>query len=39
VTADFVLSGDYELEVASERVPCTVTLDPLWDPAMARVKA
>ena len=39
VTAGFVLSGNYELEVASERVPCTVTLDPLWDPAMARVKA
>lgn len=39
VTADYVLSGTYELEVATERVPCTVTLDPLWDPSMARIKA
>ena len=35
----FVLSGAYELEVATERVPCHVQLDPLFDPAMARVKA
>ena len=32
-------SGRYELEVASERVPCTLHLRPLYDPAMARVKA
>jgi 4-methylaminobutanoate oxidase (formaldehyde-forming) len=38
VTADFVLSGYYELEVAGERVPCTVSLAPLYDPGMARVK-
>jgi len=39
VDADFVMSGTYELEVATERVPCTVTLAPLYDPGMARVKA
>ena len=39
VTEEFVLSGRYELEVASERVPAEVTLAPLYDPAAARVKA
>jgi 4-methylaminobutanoate oxidase (formaldehyde-forming) len=39
VTEDFVLSGRYELEVASERVPAQVTLAPLFDPQNARVKA
>ncbi|MDT8344160.1 MAG: glycine cleavage T C-terminal barrel domain-containing protein, partial [Thermohalobaculum sp.] len=38
VTEDFVLSGRYELEIATERVPCTVTLAPLYDPKMERVK-
>ena len=35
---DYVLGGRYELEVASERVPCEVTLEPLYDPAMKRVR-
>lgn len=39
VTEDFVLSGKYELEVASERVPADVTLAPLYDPGNLRVKA
>jgi sarcosine dehydrogenase len=39
VTEDFVLSGSYELEVASERVPAQVTLEPLYDPKNLRVKA
>ncbi len=39
VAADYVLSGRYELEVATERVPCEVTLRPLYDPAMARIRA
>ncbi|MDQ1848866.1 FAD-dependent oxidoreductase [Gemmobacter fulvus] len=38
VTPDHVLSGQYELEVAGERLPCTVSLSPLYDPHMARVK-
>ncbi|AHD02255.1 GcvT family protein [Leisingera methylohalidivorans] len=38
VDADYVLSGDYELEVATERVPCNVQLSPLFDPSMSRVK-
>jgi 4-methylaminobutanoate oxidase (formaldehyde-forming) len=34
-----VLSGRYELEVATERVPAEVFLDPLYDPKMARIQA
>ena len=34
-----VLSDRYELEVATTRVPAEVFLDPLYDPAMARVKS
>jgi sarcosine dehydrogenase len=39
VTADFVTSGTYELEVATKRVPADVTLKPLYDPTAARTKA
>lgn len=39
VTADYVLSGTYQLEVASELVPCEVTLSPLYDPKGAKIKA
>ncbi|MFY2823871.1 GcvT family protein [Ruegeria sp. MALMAid1280] len=39
VDADYVTSGSYELEVATERVPCDVTLRPLYDPKMERIKA
>lgn len=39
VDADSVLSGKYELEVATERVPASVFLKPLYDPGMARIKA
>lgn len=34
----FVLAGDYELEVATQRLPCRVSLDPLYDPLMSRIK-
>jgi sarcosine dehydrogenase len=30
--------GQYELEVETERVPCRISLDPPYDPSMARVK-
>jgi 4-methylaminobutanoate oxidase (formaldehyde-forming) len=38
VTEDYVLAGTYELEVATERVPCSVTLKPLYDPEGRRIK-
>jgi sarcosine dehydrogenase len=39
VTEEFVLSGSYELDVAMRRVPCSVSMKPLYDPQMLRVKA
>jgi 4-methylaminobutanoate oxidase (formaldehyde-forming) len=33
-----LLGSTYELEVATERVPCTLHLEPLYDPRMERVK-
>ena len=39
VTEDFILSGSYELEVASERIPAKVHLSPLYDPKNLRIKA
>ena len=38
VDAEFVLNGEYELEVATERVKAKVHMKPLLDPAMARIK-
>lgn len=39
VSPEDVLSGTYELEIACERYPAKVSLEPLYDPKMARVKA
>jgi 4-methylaminobutanoate oxidase (formaldehyde-forming) len=39
VTLEDVLAGDYELEVACKRYPAKVSLQPLYDPKMERVKA
>lgn len=38
INAEFVLSGEYELEVAAERIPCQVHLEPLYDAKMVKVK-
>jgi sarcosine dehydrogenase len=35
----YIMSGAYELVVAQERVTVTTHLEPLYDPAMSRVKA
>ncbi|MEM7169472.1 MAG: FAD-dependent oxidoreductase [Pseudomonadota bacterium] len=39
VTADFVKSGDYEIEVACERFAATASLRPLYDPKSERPKS
>jgi 4-methylaminobutanoate oxidase (formaldehyde-forming) len=39
VDRDYVLSGSYELEVATERVPCKVFMEPLYDPKMERIRS
>ncbi len=38
VTDGFITEGTYELEVATETVACNVHLEPLYDPAMARIR-
>jgi len=38
IDRNYVLNGEYELEVATTRVPAQVTLEPLFDPEMKRVK-
>ena len=38
VTRDYVLSGTYELEVATERAPAKVTMAPLYDPKSRRIR-
>ncbi|MBI3453726.1 MAG: FAD-dependent oxidoreductase [Rhodospirillales bacterium] len=38
VAEDWLLSGRYELEVASVRVPANVHLQPIYDPKMERIK-
>ena len=35
---DWVLQGDYEIEVAGVRIPAAVSLDPWYDPKSARVR-
>ena len=39
VSDAFLYGGAYELEVADERVPCTIRRGPLYDPQMTRVKS
>ncbi|VAW12393.1 Sarcosine dehydrogenase [hydrothermal vent metagenome] len=39
VDADYLASGAYELEVATERVACEIHFAPLYDPSNARVKS
>jgi glycine cleavage system T protein len=38
VSAEWITAGDYEVEIAAERVPARVSLRPFYDPASARVK-
>ncbi len=39
VTREWVLSGNYELEVATVRVPAKISLVPFYDPTMSRIKS
>ncbi len=38
VTADFVNSGSYEIEIACELFPAKASLRPFYDPKSERVK-
>jgi len=39
VDKDFPQAGHYELEIASERCPCELQLQPLYDPKMLKLKS
>jgi 4-methylaminobutanoate oxidase (formaldehyde-forming) len=39
VDRDYLRSGDYQLEVASRRVPASIHFRPLYDPGNARIRA
>ena len=39
ITADFVKSGEYELELSTERHPSSVSLKPPYDPKNERVRS
>ena len=38
VSADFVLSGAYEIDIAGVRYPAKVSLQPMYDPELSRVR-
>ena len=38
VTADFIRSGSYEIEVAGTRIPAQASLRPLYDPKGVRIR-
>ncbi len=39
VDRDFVMDGDYQLEVAGDMIPCAIHLRPLYDPDNKNVRA
>ena len=39
VTDEYLFAGEYELEVATKRIPCTIHRKALYDPDMHRVTA
>lgn len=39
ISREFIQSGEYELEIATERVPATLHRRPLFDPSGTRVKS
>jgi glycine cleavage system aminomethyltransferase T/glycine/D-amino acid oxidase-like deaminating enzyme len=39
LSREYLLSGNYELEVATERIPCRIHLSSLYDPKMERVRS
>ena len=39
IDSDYLARGDYELEVACERVPCKFQPSVLYDPGMEKIKA
>jgi len=38
LSREYLLAGHYELEVATQRLPCRIHLGPLYDPRSERVR-
>ena len=38
VTADYLATGTWDIEIAGEIYPCICSLRPLYDPEMLRIK-
>jgi 4-methylaminobutanoate oxidase (formaldehyde-forming) len=39
ITADWLATGAWDVDVAGQRVPATASLRPMYDPAGARIRA
>jgi 4-methylaminobutanoate oxidase (formaldehyde-forming) len=39
ITADWLATGAWEVDVAGQRVPATASLRPMYDPTGARIRA
>jgi sarcosine dehydrogenase len=39
LSREYLLAGNYELEVATERIPCRIHLSTLYDPKMERARS
>jgi 4-methylaminobutanoate oxidase (formaldehyde-forming) len=39
LTAELVANGNWQIDIAGQKLPATASLKPLFDPAMARVKS
>lgn len=38
ITKDFIKSGEWEIEIADERYPCTTSFAPFYDPKNTKIK-
>jgi 4-methylaminobutanoate oxidase (formaldehyde-forming) len=38
VTQEYILSGSYEIDIAGKRYPAKVSLQPMYDPKLERVR-
>jgi sarcosine dehydrogenase len=39
VTAEYILGGAYEIDIAGARYPAKVSLKPMYDPGLKRVRS
>ena len=39
LTADWLATGDWQIDVAGQRIPAVASLRPMYDPDNARIKA